>query len=119
MGTLNVNVRATHSHDTNIQDNDMVLVTEVTDADGEPVTDLELKDFEVWQLGIAGFGRINPILIQHLGNVDASLDGVYHVVPKWSWFVESQIAFAVIVTRGRGGDSGRGLADLVTQGSQS
>ena len=119
MGTLRVNVHASHIHDTNQQDNDMLLVAEVIDADGSPVTDLQQENFEVRQLGMGGFGRIRTILIQNLGNTDDALAGVYHLIPRWNWYVESQFVFAVIVDQGEDGDSGRGLATLVTQGSQS
>jgi hypothetical protein len=123
MNQLNVNVIATHSHTDSNRDNDMVLVVEVTDADGVPVTDLNTQNFEVWQVGIVGFGRLDPTLVQHLGDVDADLDGVYHVVRKWSMFAETQCGFCVIVTRTPEGDDqsvekGRGMADLVTQGLQ-
>ena len=123
MNQLNVNVIATHSHTDSTRDNDMVLVVEVTDADGVPVTDLDTGNFEVWHVGIVGFGSLNPTLTQHLGDVDEDLNGVYHVVRQWSMFAETQCGFCVIVTRSRDGEGapiekGRGMATLVTQGTQ-
>ena len=123
MNELNVSVFPSHRHDTSPRTNDMVLVVEVLDRDGLPVTGLELENFEVWQLGMAGFGNINPILIQDLEIHGAALAGVYHVVPRWSLFIESQVVFSVTVTRDSEADpdiidSGRGLGTLITQGDQ-
>ncbi|MDX1460136.1 MAG: hypothetical protein R3348_03695 [Xanthomonadales bacterium] len=123
MNQLNVNVIATHRHTDNIDDNDMVLVVEVTDTDGIPVTGLDTPNFEVWQVGIVSFGRLNPTLTQHLGEVDEDLNGVYHVVRRWNMFAETQCGFCVIVKRTREHEDGRettergrGMAALVTQG---
>jgi len=122
MNKLNVNVIATHHHTDSRTDNDMVLVVDVTDADGAPVTDLDKTNFEVWQVGIVGFGRLNPTLTQHLGDVDEDLNGIYHVVRQWSMFAETQCGFCVVVTRVPENEpdmveKGRGMAVLVTQGS--
>ena len=114
---LHVSLEATHSHDTNQFDNDMVLVAEVRDADGEPVTGLDKDDFEAWQLGITGFGRIRIILVQDLSDVDDALNGIYHLVPRWARYTETQTAFAVVVSHD--GNTGRAMTSLVTQGSQS
>lgn len=123
MNELSVKVIATHHHTESRTDNDMVLVAEVMDANGEPVTDLDVDNFEVWQLGIVSFGKLNPTRVQHLGDVDEDLNGVYHVVRQWSIFAEAQICFCVVVTRLADGDQarpekGRAMAALVTQGAE-
>ena len=119
MNELNVNVIATHRHTDSNRDNDMVLVVDVRDSNGQPVTDLDTQDFEVWQVGIVGFGRLDPTLTQHLGDIDEDLNGVYHVVRQWSMFAETQCGFCVVVKRDNEQGSterGRGMAALVTQG---
>jgi hypothetical protein len=123
MATLDVKVHATHSHDSIRFDNDMVLVAEVTDATGAPVTDLDVDNFECWQVGVVGFGQVNIQLVQHLGDVNSSLKGIYHVVPRWEIFAETQCAFTLIVKRPTGDgtgneETGRSTATLVTQGEQ-
>ena len=77
MAKLNVTVHATHRHDASDITNDMVLVTEVTDQDGDPVTDLKVSSFKVWQVGISSFGDIDVLALSHLGSVHPDLNGIY------------------------------------------
>jgi len=59
--------------------------------------------------------------VSDLGRQSPSLAGIYHVIPRWSIWTESQVVFTLIVRRSEeDGDElvGRGTATLVTQGEQ-
>lgn len=81
-------------------DDRLIVVVRVTDADGTPVTGLRKSNFSLWQMGQL-FGEASGFFVVEIENL-AGLEGLYHLVHKtWSVAGNGTIPFFVRVQKGK------------------
>lgn len=81
-------------------DDRLIVVVRVQDADGAPVTGLKKANFQLWQMGHL-FGQSTSFFVVEIENIPG-LEGLYHLVQKtWSLVGNGTIPFFVRVEKGK------------------
>ena len=81
-------------------DDRLIVVVRVLDADGAPVTGLKKSNFQLWQMGPL-FGQSTGFFVVEIENLPG-LEGLYHLVQKtWSIVGNGTIPFFVRVEKGK------------------
>ena len=80
-------------------DDRLMLVVRVRDADGQPVTGLKKANFKWWQMGHF-FGELSGFFVVEIENIPGC-EGLYHLVQKtWSTVGNGTIPFYVRAQKG-------------------
>ena len=80
-------------------DDRLIIVVRVLDADGAPVTGLKKANFQLWQMAHL-FGQSTGFFVVEIDNLPG-LEGLYHLVQKnWSLVGNGTIPFFVRVEKG-------------------
>ena len=81
-------------------DDRLIIVVRVLDADGLPVTGLKKSNFQIWQMAHL-FGNLTSFFVVEIDNIPG-LEGMYHLVQKtWSLVGNGTIPFFVRVEKGK------------------
>ena len=81
-------------------DDRLIIVVRVTDADGVPVTGLKKSNFQLWQMAHL-FDQSTGFFVVEIENLPG-LEGLYHLVQKtWSVVGNGTIPFFVRVEKGK------------------
>ncbi len=81
-------------------DDRLIIVVRVTDADGVPVTGLKKSNFQLWQMAHL-FDQSTSFFVVEIENLPG-LEGLYHLVQKtWSVVGNGTIPFFVRVEKGK------------------